>query len=253
MTYGLKIRNSTNTVQIDDVFVNNALYSKVRVTLVKDSYGNTYRFSTSVPATLSGSFYNIAVALVDTSLDFYIAITKAGNNYTVIGYFLSGTPRTVEVDIFTFADSTKSPQGNGNYGLRVFNSAGEVTFDSRLKYMRVTRSVAPKIPEISWGLANAAEVVTEDYPVMTGRRYAICMGSYRSRSALEVWAYPGEMDAYYHTMTFNFFGGFRITSNVVKYYYWCTNNGQDSTQTYPHATDAITGFTNALILDVTDY
>ncbi len=252
-TFGLQVMNANNVLQVDETFLNDAFYLKKRVTLTRLSNNlNYYTYSEAFPSALSDGEVKVAAALVDTSLDIYLSLVKTNTSFAVIAVGNTSAPSSVEVDVFMFTAADRVTS-ESNYGLKVYNDNGALTFDSNLRYMRTTLVAVPVIPTAVIGLVYAGEVITENYSLPSGRRYAISSGSYRGRSALEVWAFPGDMDQFYYTTTYVFFGGYKLSQNSASYRYWCHDISQDYTEAYPWTYDYIFGFSNALIIDVTDY
>ena len=133
MAYGFQVINTDGVVQVDQDYKNYALYSK---TVLTGSFGgSSINTSDPLPVPSTGT-YIIALQTNSTS---YAARVYGS---TIASYSTTASPPVVTAYVFA-APSTSAEA----HGLRVFNSAGEVVFDSGLKYMRVV--YAGYIPDIS--------------------------------------------------------------------------------------------------------
>lgn len=144
MTFGLKIYNDTNILQVDDTYINLQLKLKTQVTLVDNTpagWGggsNVWRTSRYV---LDLSNYVDCVVAIKHASTSNTAIPlsgfRVGNSFYIDAY--SKQPNIL-IDVFIFSfDGAQS--FNSSYGLQVFNQDGKETFNSNKKYLRVVDAV----------------------------------------------------------------------------------------------------------------
>lgn len=120
MLAGLQVFNSENVVQIDDNYKNFEFKEKYSVNL--DGYFASANFATH-------NFPNEIVAIGGSTYPLRIE-SKGGGNY-----YLSSESPAQTVMVYVFAEPLQSAPND--YGLRLYNSSGEITFDSDRKYMKV--------------------------------------------------------------------------------------------------------------------
>ncbi|RLK45936.1 hypothetical protein [Cupriavidus plantarum] len=151
--YGMKIWGSHGFVQIDGTYRNLGLRAKGSV------------FSGGVSSE-TGWFYAIVTLPADapvlawrsTAPTVQQVISQVGNQIT---YYFQCQGSGVRVDYWLF-DYPNLALLPGNYGLRVWNVAGDVVFDSRAKYMRVIDTLitqnAQTVDPIQTGISRAYSV-----------------------------------------------------------------------------------------------
>lgn len=131
-SYGLRVVNDTNAVQIDQDYRNYVLLNKITVTSVDattagvafTTYGCTWVSYTTVSTKSLLAFRSdYPVAIMDATVSGTQTVYKIG---VVAGY--------VPITIYEFGPAPASTDG---YGLRVWNGSSEVVFDSNYHYMRI--------------------------------------------------------------------------------------------------------------------
>jgi len=144
---GFRSRNpATGFIQIDSTYKNWTLRSKTTFTL-SDFSGYDYQGSILVNAS--------ANACIAWRSDQTAALVfKVGNQLTFRSFGGSTTPPAT-ITVYVFDEPAFGLSTGGNFGLRVRNAAGGVTFDSRLKYMR-------RLDELS-GPNEPASPITRTY------------------------------------------------------------------------------------------
>lgn len=141
MAHGVKIVNDHGTILIDDTFHNIAIVQQGTVTIPGGG-------SVQIPAAAPGEQVAIRSSAICACL----------------GSLLIAAPGTV-VSWYRFG----RPTAQGQYGFRVRDAAGNVTFDSSFKYARVAGSHTAKLSTF------------HDIPLPAGRIYAVIM----AREAIE--------------------------------------------------------------------
>ncbi|MNX70682.1 hypothetical protein D3C86_1019530 [compost metagenome] len=153
--YGLRARNGMNEIQVDSTFSNFSLKAKgVAVTNANWFHGNFRTVNVFVPfgtgvVAYRGDgpccLYGLSPAPGGMYINFIAYVSRgAGMGDVTINWYLFDAPQ-----------SNLIPAGQ-NYGLRVKDAAGVVTFDGRIDYMRlhaVRSGSALDIPSTSSGLA----------------------------------------------------------------------------------------------------
>ena len=124
MSYGIRIQNSSGFVQIDDTYDNFVLHQTGVVSASKNS-----------PATISyanaGSLPLIAIR------------TVSGGSMAISGFsttsaeFRGGNDGAATVEYRVYRRLAGVPASSSNYGLRVYNGAQALTYDSGRVYMRI--------------------------------------------------------------------------------------------------------------------
>ena len=145
MAYGLQIKNAvTGSVQIDETYRNLAFKQKGTLTL-SSSPGGSPQAGIGTPGsngvfaiTASGAdFVNPVIVFYSPNTHIALIKRRLVNATTfhiqVVAYGSDAPNKTFQYFLF---DVPPAPSGTG-YGLRVMDSAGNLTFDSNLKYMKV--------------------------------------------------------------------------------------------------------------------
>jgi hypothetical protein len=129
MATGVRIRNSSGSVQIDDQYFNYAIIARGQLTLVP-------------PGT--GSFYVAASATVRVSAQNPIIAIQAPNGTAVVGAVTPAGAGQWDVTILgssqtlTYFVLDQCPQvGSSGVGMRLRRADGQITFDSGLYYPKV--------------------------------------------------------------------------------------------------------------------
>jgi len=126
MAYGFRARNpNTGYIQIDETYNNWALRSVQLLTLSPGS--GFHQGIINLGASDRGCF-----AWRSDQPAFLMGRNSSGHIFRSIA---DGRP-PANIWIYTFDDPAFGQMYGGNYGLRVRNGGGGVTFDSRMKYMR---------------------------------------------------------------------------------------------------------------------
>ena len=124
MSYGIRVQNSSGFVQIDDIYDNFVLHQT-----------GTVSASTNSPATISyantGSLPLIAIRTVSGGSMAVAEIT------TTSAVFRGGYDGAATVEYRVYRRLAGVPASSGNYGLRVYNGAQALTYDSGRAYMRI--------------------------------------------------------------------------------------------------------------------
>ena len=124
MGYGIRVQNSSGFVQIDDTYDNFVLHQTGTVSASKNS-----------PATISyadtGSLPIIAIRTVSGG-----SMAIAGVSTTSAG-FHGGNDGAATVEYRVYRRLAGVPASSSNYGLRVYNGANALTYDSGRTYMRI--------------------------------------------------------------------------------------------------------------------
>ena len=151
-SYGFEIINSFGSILIDDKYPNLALRQKGGVKLGSNNRLNvpmTNGFSS--PLVASASTRPVRSDMINTTaITPYIHIRGR-----------EGDP-PADVDYYMFDKPLFQPT-NGEALIQLFNAAGQVTFDSRLKYARVI--------DVFGGATQAEWATTKTYAA--GRKYAV--------------------------------------------------------------------------------
>lgn len=124
MSYGIKVQNSSGFVQIDDTYDNFVLHQTGTVSASKNA-----------PATINyadtGSLPIIAIRTVSGGS---MAIAEVS---TTSARFWGGNDGAATVEYRVYRRLAGVPASSSNYGLRVYNGAQALTYDSERMYMRV--------------------------------------------------------------------------------------------------------------------
>lgn len=126
MSYGIKVKNSSGFVQIDDTYDNFVLHQTGTVSASKNS-------SATISYADTGSLPVIAIRTVSGG-----SMAIAGVSTTSAG-FRGGNDGAATVEYRVYRRLAGVPASSGNYGLRVYNGAQALTYDSGRAYMRVSQ------------------------------------------------------------------------------------------------------------------
>lgn len=128
MAVGFRARGDALNVQIDDSYFNFALSTSASVTLAFASGIAVYQSTITVTGTSPIIAWSGASGPVTL-----ISVSQSGSSWTFT--LASNAAYTLRYFVFDVPANAGSPASAP--GLRVRNAAGAVTFDSRLKYLRV--------------------------------------------------------------------------------------------------------------------
>lgn len=153
MAYGLKIINQNGFVQIDQNYRNQRLVQKEHLTTADVNAGSTVQlFGPNlyyIIRTVPGDFPVIALCPDDSGICLagVERVTQVSGGWQVMFVMLraivDGTDRGLPSNAgFTYYAFNSSSISNDDFGLRVFDSQGNVSFDSGFKYLRVLSSVS---------------------------------------------------------------------------------------------------------------
>lgn len=210
--------SATGSVQIDETYFNLALVAKTDIVSAPSGEGG-YRAqvvvdSATPPAVAFRTPGGQRVALQQ--------VTKAGTVWTY-DFFTMGSGITITCYLF----GLPVYQGGGS-GLVVYNSAGQVTFDSRMKYARVHSIISGSLGTV---------VDAPDVPLPAGRQYAalqaLFAGSYelddpgdgpsgirtRSRDALGI-GFTGDVTADLGPVVIFSLSGPGGSQEISEYHVW---------------------------------
>lgn len=129
MAFGIQIRNTAGSIQIDENYKNLALVAKSTIVTTVSGGGWSH-----VDLTISGVHPVLALRCT-TAACYYYYVTNSGSSWTYRLFVNNATAGADTITYYVF-DEPPAPVMSG-FGMLVFNAAGEVTFDSRHKYLRV--------------------------------------------------------------------------------------------------------------------
>lgn len=185
MSYGFRVVNTANTVQVDERFANLAL-----------SASGTVYVSGAYDLTVSGVTPLVAIVPTGNSSG-RLSITRGRSNGDgTFTFRLFTSWFGLDVDYFVF--DKPATLGSG-YGLRVFDASGNVTFDSRLKYMRVQELI---IDQTSNG-----DGMDWSRTFTSGRRYAVVTTLWNIYAESSQWVddeIPGIPQYYWSFQTYHY-------------------------------------------------
>ncbi|WP_375188418.1 hypothetical protein [Sphingobium yanoikuyae] len=180
MPYGLKVINTSGTVQVDETYRNLELISKT--TISTSAHG-----SSGGSAVMTGSHFTVTVTggvnpIVATACSAeWVGLdgkgsSRSGSTFTFHFYCSGAAGTSVTVYVFDTPSTPSTP--SSNYGLEVKNAAGARCYNSGLKYLRVQDILTFQVPT-SWtyAAANSPWYFTRHaswatYTYTTGRTYA---------------------------------------------------------------------------------
>lgn len=126
----IEVINNAGSVLIDDSYVNFVLSTKGAVTLTKNQYNLTYVTITHTSAEQS---VMLALELGDARMG-HVSSLRTGNVWEFTVWFSPEyIGRVISYYIFTIPSAVNDAGGI----MQLRNAAGQLTFDSNLKYMRV--------------------------------------------------------------------------------------------------------------------
>lgn len=227
MPAGLVVYNDDNILQIDGEFKNLCLRSKVTVTCNTAVTSGNSTFYRSGAQSYSGiSNLVIAVRSSVNCMVYWVSSTQ---------YVIYAETSGASVTVYLFGDP---PAPTSDYGLRVYNDAGEVVFDAAREYMRV---VDFKV------LSTSTQEGSESYP--SGRTYAVVLSGGFWGRCIATGAPSGSPSYYLHEWkrTAASFSGTTLTLHGV-YVYSANSSGPFADMLYDSRSA-----TYALVLDVTNY
>lgn len=215
MAAGLKVFNTSNTIQITDEYKNYRFLSKRTVTM-PTKIRNLSRQETSI----ADPNNNILAALVLTPTSNCNCIRRHSNGTTTFRIY-SDAP-SVEVYFFTFDDE---PIPRENFGLEVFTEQGEIAFSSSMKPLIVSSFI---VDSVDFKTAATSTVLAS---LSVDRKYAV-ISTAAARSTLFAPTGSGavrfiETTALYSAVNNNFtrlvvrgealVGGSRIGEGLISY------------------------------------
>ncbi len=136
--YGLRVRNGNLITQVDSTYRNLAFWTKGTLVANQATGFGSWRSGTvTVPYTSASAF-----AWRADFPSFLMGATFTATTMTVtfLSYIVGGSQAVINWYVFAPPGVTGLPAGQA-YGLRVKNSAGVTTFDSRNQYMRYLASL----------------------------------------------------------------------------------------------------------------
>ena len=140
MAAGLQIVNDSGIVQIDENYFNFEFKYKFQYAIAAGI--NQYTIGTN-------GYSNEVVAVGETGVG-YVNISRTASNQIVITTFATSAT-TLTFYVFGTPDQST----NGNAGMQIFNSAGQIIFSYTRSYMRVVYSYRTTDNVQSTGGANA--------------------------------------------------------------------------------------------------
>lgn len=174
-SYGFRCFNpTTGVVQIDDTFKNLSMALKQTLTITPTPSG--------LPGANPGSYYSLAInGIADqilaigecTSAISYNCQSRSGNDR--VWNLVFNTQGTVTFTYYVFTPTPDSIIGGSHYGLRIFDSSGNLTFHSDYKYMRIL--------DIYPMTSNAVTPPVASYSLPSGRTFAYMLEVSRGSSS----------------------------------------------------------------------
>jgi len=136
MSYGCKIKNTDSEIQIDDTYINYNIVETHLSESISNAAGDVF---TTVSFTTATSLNPLILFRPTTDSDFaYISIDsyiKSGSNFTG---FKAITTKGFSNNEFDWKLALPSPSKSAEtYGLRTYNSSGDLIFDSGLDYFKI--------------------------------------------------------------------------------------------------------------------
>jgi len=224
----------SGTYVIDDTFRSLAVRATGTVTLDADGYGSVTRAGPVSPM--------LAIRCTTNTAVFGGTVFTGGS----MNWNLRGTPGAV-VTYYVFDVPTAQP---GNYGLQIYNAAGQLCFDSSMQYARFAGRL----------LDDNVTVTPASLTLPTGKTYAVVMlkSAWEFHRNYKTEGIPSpEGNTYFRTRFDR--GGVSVNSNVIQMGWYDLGNYDDwsdhpfpAEQLYLHPTYGHYS-ADALILDVTGY
>jgi len=223
MVYGIRVRNTNGSVQIDENYKNLSLREKITTTAIWTVDTSVFFWVANVNTTQA--LHMIAFTCA-ADVCFWSTFDNGDGTYThsfATRYILGETPPSIT--FYIFGEPTPATSG---WGAVVRNRVSkEVVFNSRDKYMRVTHVITDRNVEVT---------------VPTGRVYAACIANHGKHRAIAT------------------LGGNRVRNDTLSAA--ATVGGKvkvapmGQSQTLPPAPanmNGYTGSTQILVIDVTGY
>lgn len=224
MAYGIRIRNASGSVQIDEKYKNFALRQKIITSATWNVDTSGYFWVAEVTTTNEMGLIAFNCASRVTHFDNFNNGDGTYNNRFVTP-FLGGSPPAIT--FYVFGEPSVVPSG-GRYGMVVRNPAtGVIVFNDRDKFMRVRHVVS---------------TLNVDITVPSGKVYATCIANPgKSRQIATIGGNRVRNDTQTGTV---------ISGGVVNI------AAMGMAQTLPPAASNMsnyTGTTQVLVIDVTDF
>lgn len=127
----IEVINDHGTVLIDDNYSNATLVTKGQITLQPTPAGTT-NYYVEINWT-SAQPVMLALELTGAQVQ-HLFTNRSGNNWNFVIHF-NGDQRGAVVPYYIFTIPSAIPNAGGM--VQLFNAAGQIVFDSNLKYMRV--------------------------------------------------------------------------------------------------------------------
>jgi len=237
MAYGLRVFGDAGNVQLDETYRNFHLIGKGTASTNTSS---TQGDSSTGTVTVTGCTIPILAVRCSTHGVTYNVQSVSGSTWT-FRVFASGAGFAT-FEWFCFDMVSQPP--SGKWGLRVFNSAGQVTFDSNFKPMRVVDFI--KNFDLA-GTNGTPTNVTKTYTA--GRSYT----AVTVRQGVYVNAFFTGLD-FSRTEVFWFCGGAQAVADGVNVGRILTDH-KTITNTQPGsiATAAANAIVDFIVIDLTDY
>lgn len=229
MPAGLTVYNDAGYIQIDETYKNLALVQKATVATTT-SLASASSAASQVTLTFTNrskpilffrgsvKIANMAMAVSGTTYTYYVQV--AGAVGTTFDYYLFDEPVLQNLKV----------------GLEVYNSAGQLTFESGQKYIRVVDFIK--------NVAATSGTSTTDYTYTAGRTYAF---GFASMGYLSLYITPGPGGLPAGSVNNYLVGGLSITDGV--------RIGSFNTYRQTYTGSGVTYAVNAniLIIDVTSF
>lgn len=149
--YGFRAVNpNSGLVQVDSTYKNYSLRYKQSFTLSAGASG-MYQGSISLPVSATA-------CIAWRSTEAACFGWRSGNQLYFRSFEDGGRPAAT-ITVYVFDETGNGELFPGAYGMRVRNAAGEVTFDSRMKYMRWIDQVSGHMSTLNTTKSYAAGVV----------------------------------------------------------------------------------------------
>lgn len=164
MSYGIEVRNSTGSLQIDSTYQNMVVLGRGTTSGYYDTQYCGNRIAT-VAFDFSGFSEAIIAVRPKNGDGIYRAFPDFNNNQFVINFGntnYDNTSSSVDYIIYGLA-SQKTV--NSAYGLKIFDSQGTKVFDSGLEYLKITDVLTFNLP--SGGSDYSASTTT--LPIPSGK------------------------------------------------------------------------------------
>lgn len=164
MPLGLEVYNDDGVFQIDNKYKNLVLVKKTTFTLQPAATNTIQYLNAAYRFTAAASANVIAISCPKNQK---VNIFKAGG----LSYYFSTISAATTVTVYEFSKISNTPAGN--YGLVVYNDAGELIFDALQKPMRVVAATALEM----WNPTTQI-TASQDLTVKAGRDYAFVLSEF---------------------------------------------------------------------------